>query len=223
MDNIRILIVDDHPLMREALKTALEDEKDLAVVAEASNGYEAISLVTSHHPDVVLMDLLMPGMDGLEAIARLVDADPNIKILAVTSLEDEEKVTSAIQAGALGYFPKTAPRSFLLEAIRRVADGVPYLPAGIAKKLFSGLRNMRANIPGRSAVDEPLTARQEEILALIGEGRSDQEIGKTLHLSDATVRSHVHHIVQRLGLKSRAQTVAYANGKMHEDDNREDG
>ncbi len=216
MDNIRILIADDHPLMREALKTALEDEKDMEVIAEASNGYEAISEVTVHHPDIVLMDLLMPGMDGLEAIARLVKADPNIKILVVTSLEDEEKVTSAIQAGALGYFPKTAPRSFLLEAIRRVADGVPYLPAGIAKKLFSGLRNMRANNPGRSAVDEPLTMRQEEILALIGEGRSDQEIGKTLHLSDATVRSHVHRIVQRLGLKSRAQAVAYANGKMHE-------
>jgi DNA-binding NarL/FixJ family response regulator len=218
MDNIRILIADDHPMMREALKTALEDEQDLMVVAEASNGYEAISLVEAHHPDIVLMDLLMPGMDGLEAIERLTSADPNIKILVVTSLEDEEKITSAIQAGALGYFPKTAPRSFLLEAIRRVADGVPYLPAGIAKKLFSGLRNMRTNLSGRSAVDEPLTLRQEEILALIGEGRSDQEIGKTLHLSEATVRSHVHRVVQRLGLNSRAQAVAYANGRRHEEE-----
>jgi DNA-binding NarL/FixJ family response regulator len=218
MDNIRILIADDHPMMREALKTALEDEQDLTVVAEASNGFEAISLVAAHHPDIVLMDLLMPGMDGLEAIERLTSADPNIKILVVTSLEDEEKITSAIQAGALGYFPKTAPRSFLLEAIRRVADGVPYLPAGIAKKLFSGLRNMRTNLSGRSAVDEPLTLRQEEILALIGEGRSDQEIGKTLHLSEATVRSHVHRVVQRLGLNSRAQAVAYANGRRHEEE-----
>ena len=217
MENIQILIVDDHPMMREALKTALEDEKDLTVVAEASNGIEAIAMVETHRPDIVLMDLLMPGMDGLEAIERLVDADPGIKVLVVTSLEDEEKVTAAIQAGALGYFPKTAPRSFLLEAIRRVADGVPYLPAGIAKKLFSGLRNMRTG-PSRSAVDEPLTARQEEILAMLGEGRADQEIGKTLHLSDATVRSHVHRIVQRLGLKSRAQVVAYANGKMADSD-----
>ena len=217
MDYIRILIADDHPMMREALKTALEDEKDMVVIAEASNGYEAISLVAVHHPDIVLMDLLMPVMDGLEAIARLVDADPDIKILVVTSLEDEEKVTSAIQAGALGYFPKTAPRAFLLEAIRRVADGVPYLPAGIAKKLFSGLRNMRTNHSGRSAVDEPLTMRQEEILAMIGEGHSDQEIGKALHLSEATVRSHVHRIVQRLGLKNRSQAVAYANGRISED------
>jgi DNA-binding NarL/FixJ family response regulator len=217
MDSIRILIADDHPMMREALKTALEDEKDLIIIGEASNGLEAIALAETHHPDVILIDLLMPGMNGLEAIARLVDTDPNTKILVVTSLEDEEKVTAAIQAGALGYFPKTAPRSFLLEAIRKVADGVPYLPAGIAKKLFSSLRNMKTTLPGRSAVDEPLTARQEEILALLGEGRSDQEIGKSLHLSDATVRSHVHRVLQRLGLKNRAQAVAYANGHHNEE------
>lgn len=217
MDNIRILIADDHPMMREALRTALEDESDLLVIGEASNGMEAIALAETHHPDVILMDLLMPGMNGLEAIAHLVEADPNIKILVVTSLEDEEKVTAAIQTGALGYFPKTAPRSFLLEAIRKVADGVPYLPAGIAKKLFSSLRNMKPVLPARSAVDEPLTARQEEILSLLGEGRSDQEIGGILHLSDATVRSHVHRVVQRLGLKNRAQAVAYANGRRDEE------
>jgi DNA-binding NarL/FixJ family response regulator len=217
MNNIRILIADDHPMMREALKTALMDESDLVVVGEATNGLEAISLVDAQHPDVVLMDLLMPGMDGLEAITRLVEADPGVKVLVVTSLEDEEKVTAAIQAGALGYFPKTAPRTFLLEAIRKVADGVPYLPAGIAKKLFHSLRNMRAAAPARSAVDEPLTGRQEEILSLLGEGRSDQEIGRILHLTEATVRSHVHRVVQRLGLKNRAQAVAYANGKRSEE------
>lgn len=218
MNSIRILIVDDHPMMREALKTALEEESDMEVVDEATNGLEAIALANLHHPDVILMDLLMPEMNGLEAISRLVDADANIKILVVTSLEDEEKVTAAIQAGALGYFPKTAPRAFLLEAIRRVADGIPYLPAGIAKKLFSGLRNMKTAVPDRSAVDEPLTARQEEILALLGEGNSDRAIGQALHLSEATVRSHVHRVLQRLGLKSRAQVVAYANGRRHEEE-----
>ncbi|HSQ39338.1 MAG TPA: response regulator transcription factor [Anaerolineales bacterium] len=217
MDRIRVLIVDDHPMMREALKTALEEESDMEVVDEAANGLEAIALANLHHPDVIMMDLLMPDMNGLEAITHLVEADANIKILVVTSLEDEEKVTAAIQAGALGYFPKTAPRAFLLEAIRKVADGVPYLPAGIAKKLFSGLRNMKTAVPGRSAVDEPLTARQEEILALLGEGHSDQAIGQALHLSEATVRSHVHRVLQRLGLKSRAQMVAYANGRRQEE------
>ena len=217
MDSIRVLIADDHPMMREALKTALEDEEDLVIVGEVSNGLEAIAMVETLNPDVVLMDLLMPGMSGLEAITHLVEADPNIKILVVSSLEDEEKVTAAIQAGALGYFPKTAPRPFLLEAIHKVADGIPYLPSGIAKKLFSGLRNMKSAAPTRSAVDEPLTARQEEILSLLGEGRSDQEIGGILHLSEATVRSHVHRVVQRLGLKNRAQAVAYANGRRDEE------
>ena len=211
MDKIRLLIADDHPMMREALLTALAEEADIEIVSEASNGIEALKLAEEYRPDVILMDLLMPGMDGLEAIGRILEANPQAKILVVTSLEDEDKVLAAVQAGALGYFPKTAPRLYLLEAIRKVADGIPYLPAGIAQKLFKGIRAMRA--PARSAVDEPLTTRQEEILALIGEGRSDQEIAKTLHLEEATVRSHVHNILQRLGMETRAQVVAYANGR----------
>jgi NarL family two-component system response regulator LiaR len=211
MDNIKILIVDDHPMMREALQTALADEPNLHVIGEASNGLEALQLVGKLEPDVVLMDLLMPGMDGLEAIAKLQESHPQVKIMVVTSLEDDEKILAAVQAGALGYFPKTAPRNYLLEAINKVADGVPYLPAGIAVKLFKGIREMRTPLPGRSAVDEPLTSRQEEVLILIGEGKTDQEIGEILHLTEATVRSHVHRILQRLGAENRAQAVAYAN------------
>jgi len=213
MDKIRLLIADDHPMMREALLTALTEETDMEVVGEASNGIEAIKLTKDCRPDVVLMDLLMPAMDGLEAIDRILESNPEAKILVVTSLEEEDKVLAAIQAGALGYFPKTAPRMYLLEAIRKVADGIPYLPAGIAQKLFKGIRAMKAPSPARSAIDEPLTSRQGEILALLGEGRSDQEIAKTLHLEEATVRSHVHHIIQRLGVENRAQVVAYANGR----------
>ncbi len=211
MDKIKILIADDHPMMREALATALEDEADLQVVGEANNGAEALELAEKLKPDVILMDMLMPEMNGVEAISKLQEAHPRIKIMVVTSLEDEEKVLAAVQAGALGYFPKTAPRSYLLEGIRKVADGVPYLPAGIAVKLFKGIREMNKPLAGRSAVEEPLTSRQGELLALIGEGRSDREISETLHLSEATVRSHLHHIQQRLGLDSRAQVVAYAN------------
>ncbi len=211
MDKIRIMITDDHPMMREALSTALSEEPDLEVTCQASNGMEAIKLAHECRPDVILMDLLMPGMSGLEAIAEICQADPQARILVFTSLEDEDKVLAAVQAGALGYFPKTAPRSFLLEAIRKVADGVPYLPSGIAVKLFKGIREMKSIPAGQSAADEPLTARQDEILALLGEGRSDQEIGKILHLSEGTVRSHVHNILQRLGLENRAQAVAYIN------------
>jgi len=209
MKKIKILIVDDHPMMREALVTALGDEADMKVVGEATDGAEGIKLAVECKPDVILMDLLMPGMGGLEAIARICEVIPDARIIVVTSLEDEDKILSAIQAGALGYFPKTAPRTFLLEAIRKVADGVPYLPSGIAVKLFKGIRGTKA-LGGRSAVDEPLTSRQDEILALIGEGRSDQEIAKVLHLEEATVRSHVHRILQRLGVENRAQAVAYA-------------
>jgi len=212
MDHIKLLIVDDHPMMREALVTALTEEKDMEVISEASSGIEGIKLAEECRPDVILMDLLMPGMDGLEAIGRILEASPQAKILVVTSLEDEDKILGAIQAGALGYFPKTAPRAYLLEAIRKVADGIPYLPSGIALKLFKSIRGMKVPSSGKSDIDELLTSRQEEILALLGEGRSDQEIAKTLHLEDATVRSHVHRILQRLGVESRAQAVAYANG-----------
>jgi DNA-binding NarL/FixJ family response regulator len=215
MKKIRFLIADDHPMMREALVTALAEEPDLELVGEASNGFEALELAQACKPDVILMDLLMPGMDGLEAISRILKADPHARVLVVTSLEDEDKVLAAIQAGALGYFPKTAPRHYLLEAIRKVADGIPYLPSGIALKLFKSVRSLRA--PARSAIDEPLTSRQEEILALLGEGRSDPEIARILHLEEATVRSHVHRILQRLGVENRAQAVAYANGRRPKD------
>jgi NarL family two-component system response regulator LiaR len=191
---------------------AFTDEPDLQVIGEASNGLEALARMGELQPDVILMDLLMPGMDGLEAIARIYTDNPQAKILVLSSMEDEERVLSAIRAGALGYFPKTAPRSYLLEAIRKVADGVPYLPAGIALKLFNGLRAQKTNSPV-SAAQEPITVRQKEILVLLGEGCTDEEIGKALHLGEATVRSHVHNILQRLGLETRSQVVAYANRK----------
>jgi two-component system, NarL family, response regulator LiaR len=208
---IKLLIIDDHPMMREALAMAFAGEKDMAVVGEASDGIEGMKLAVERDPDVILMDLLMPGMDGLQAIDGIIASKPDARILVVTSLEDEDKILAAIQGGALGYFPKSAPRPFLLEAIHKVADGIPYLAAGIALKLFKGIRAMKAPSSARSAIDEPLTSRQGEILALLGEGRSDQEIGKTLHLEEATVRSHVHRILQRLGVENRSQAVAYAN------------
>lgn len=198
-------------MMREALVTALEGEFDLIVIGEANNGAEALAMANKLKPDVILMDMLMPEIGGVEAIVKLRESQPQIKVMVVTSLEDEDKVLAAVQAGALGYFPKTAPREFLLEGIRKVADGVPYLPAGIAMKLFNGIRNMKQPLPGRSTADEPLTSRQEELLALIGEGRSDKDISGILHLSESTVRAHLYQIRQRLGLESRAQVVAYAN------------
>ncbi|MEP7134166.1 MAG: response regulator transcription factor [Chloroflexota bacterium] len=209
MEHIKILIVDDHPMMRDALQMSLVGEDDMQVIAEASNGVEALKLLGTLKPDVILMDLLMPEMDGLETIGRVIKLNSQAKIMVLSSMEDEERVVAAIQAGALGYFPKSAPRQYLLEAIRKVADGVPYMPAGITMKLFQGLRRIKTVPSFETQIT--LTQRQQEIIALLAEGKSDEEIGKTLHLSEATVRSHVHHILQRLGLETRAQAVAYAH------------
>jgi DNA-binding NarL/FixJ family response regulator len=216
MDKIRLLIIDDHPMMREALTTALAEEKDMDVIGEASDGLDGVKLVNECKPDLILMDLLMPNMDGLEAINRIMAENSQARILVVSSLEDEDKILAAIQSGALGYFPKTAPRAFLLEAIRKVADGVPYLPSGIAIKLFKGIRGMK--VSAKSVIDEPLTSRQEEILALMGEGHSDTAIASLLHIEESTIRSHVHRIIQRLGVETRAQAVAYANRRRKNQD-----
>jgi DNA-binding NarL/FixJ family response regulator len=211
MNKIKIIVADDHPLMRDALLLALEDDPALQVIGEAANGSEALKLAADLKPDLILMDLLMPGMGGLDAIAKLKETNPNIKALVVTSLEDEEKILAAVHAGALGFFPKSAPRSYLFEAIHKVADGIPYLPAGIALKLFSSVREMKMTPSDVNAADgEPLTVRQMEILELIGEGQTDNEIAKSLHLAANTVRSHVHQIIQRLGVRNRTQAVIYA-------------
>ena len=216
MNKIKILIADDHPLMREALRAAVEDEPDLQVVGEAADGREAVALARELDPDVILMDLLMPGMDGLEATATILAQQPEIKILTLTSLSTEDKVLAAVQAGALGYVTKEAPRAELLQAIRRLAAGEPVLPPEIALKLFSGIRRIKM-VPAEDDLTELLTPRQEEVLALLGEGRSDQEIAQTLHISEGTVRTHVHHILNRLGLENRTQAVAFANRRLETD------
>lgn len=215
MDHIKILIVDDHPMMREALQMALTGEADLQVIGEASNGVDALKLLETLKPDVILMDLLMPELDGLETIGRIIRLNPQAKILVLSSMEEEERIVSVIQVGALGYFPKTAPRQYLLEAIRKVADGVPYMPAGITMKLFQGLRRIKTVPSFESQIT--LTQRQQEILSLLAEGKSDDEIGKALHLQESTVRAHVHHILQRLGLETRSQVVAYAHKSRKEE------
>jgi len=209
MEYIKILIVDDHPMMRDALQMSLAGETDLQVIGEASNGIEALKLLETLKPDVILMDLLMPQMDGLETIGQIFKSNPHAKIMVLSSMEDEERVVSAVQAGALGYFPKSAPRQYLLEAIRKIADGVPYMPAGITMKLFQGMRRTKTVPSFETQIT--LTQRQQEILSLLAEGKPDDEIGKTLHLQESTVRAHVHHILQRLGLKNRSQAVAYTN------------
>ena len=207
MNIIKILIVDDHPMMRDALKMSLASEKDLKVIGEGNNGREALKLLETLMPDVILMDLMMPEMNGIEAIMQIFKSNPQARILVLTSMEDQEHVMTAIQAGALGYFPKTAPRQYLLEAIHKVADGVPYMPAGIAMQLFHGLRKTKT-VPQ----DDPqitITGRQREIMMLLAEGKTDEEIARILDLQESTVRAHLHQIGQRLGTENRSQIVTY--------------
>lgn len=206
---IKILIVDDHPMMRDALKMSLASEKDMKVIGECGNGREALKLLESLVPDVILMDLMMPEMNGLETIFQIIKTNSQARILVLTSMEDEEHVMTAIQAGALGYFPKTAPRQYLLEAIRKVADGVPYMPSGITLKLFEGLRKTKTVPQGDPQIT--ITARQREIMMLMAEGKTDEEIADMLSLQESTVRAHVHQIGQRLGTESRSQIVAYVH------------
>ncbi len=216
MHRIKILIVDDHPMMREALQTAFEGEDDLEMIGEAPDAIKALKMLETLKPDVIMMDMLLPGMSGLEAIEKIIETDPQAKILVLSSMEDEERIVSAIQAGALGYFPKTAPRTYLLDAIRKVADGVPYMPAGITLKLFHGLRKVKI-LPPIDDMQVSLTLRQQEILSLLSKGHSDDEIAKLLHLGESTVRAHIHHILQRLGLRTRVQAIAYAHQRLKTD------
>ena len=215
MDKIKILIVDDHPMMRDALKMAFETEDDLHVVGEASDPVEAFKLLKKLKPDVIIMDLLMPNMNGVDAIERIISDNPQARILVLSSMEDEERVLASIQAGALGYFPKTAPRQYLLEAIRKVANGLPYMPIGITLKLFKGLRRIKTATDSQITI----TTRQREIMILLAEGKTDQEIGRTLHLQESTVRAHIHHIQQKLGMENRFQVAAYVHKNLkHTDD-----
>lgn len=212
MNLIKILIVDDHPMMRDALKMSLASEKDMEVIGEGSNGKEALELLKSFVPDVILMDLMMPDMNGVEAITQIFKSNPRARILVLTSMEDEEHVTAAIQAGALGYFPKTAPRQYLLEAIRKVADGVPYMPVGITMKLFEGLRKTKTMPQGDPQIT--ITSRQREIMMLLAEGKTDEEMANILSLQESTVRAHIHQIGQRLGTENRSQIVAYVHNHL---------
>lgn len=210
---LRILIVDDHPLMREALRAAIEDEEDLLVAGEASNGLQAIEQATRLQPDVIVMDLFMPAMGGVEAIRSIREACPETHILTLTSSSDESLVLGAVEAGALGYLIKDTQRADLLNAIREVGQGNAFLPPQLARKLMEGMRRSRAQAVVTAEGDklvETLTEREREVLRLIGEGASNREIAAILFVTEGTVRTHVHHILNKLDLKNRNQAILYA-------------
>jgi DNA-binding NarL/FixJ family response regulator len=202
---IRVLVVDDHPLMRQAICTAITIEADIEVVGEARNGAEAVTQALALRPDVIVMDLLMPVKDGVQAIAEIRAADPEARILALTSSLDPDRIVATLEAGAQGYLFKDTQRDELLRAIRDVSQGLAFLPPPVASKLIARMRQPEAT-DGLAA----LTPREMEVLRLIGKGLSNREIAQSLVLSEATVRVHVHNILSKLGFEHRGQMIAFA-------------
>ncbi|MGE5619121.1 MAG: response regulator [Sphingomonadaceae bacterium] len=207
MARIRVLIADDHPVVREGLRALLSCHDDMEAVGEAADGQEAVSRARELRPDVVLLDLLMPGTDGISAIPGILQESPDTRILVLTSYAEDEKIISAIKAGALGYMLKESPPQELLKAIQDVARDEAPLPPAIAKKLISGFTRPQ-NPP--VAGGEPLSPREVEILAFLARGFTNREIAEALVISERTVHAHVSHILHKLRLPSRTQAALYA-------------
>jgi len=208
MDRIRVLIADDHPLFREGLHGLLESLPDTEVVGEATTGAEVVREAKTLQPDVILMDIKMPGINGIEATRQIVAASPHISILMVTMLEDDESVFAAMRAGARGYVLKGANQAEMLRAIRAVASGEAIFAPGIAKRVLSFFTAARPSVPAR--VFPELSERETELLALIAQGSTNQEIAEQLGLTLKTVRNHVSNIFSKLQVADRAQAVIRA-------------
>jgi DNA-binding NarL/FixJ family response regulator len=203
---IRVLLVDDHAVVRRGLRGFLELLGDLSVVGEAGNGLEAIEQVDRLLPDVVLMDLIMPELDGLGAIARIKSAHPEVEIVALTSFIEEEKVTTALEAGATGYLLKDADAEEVAGAIRAAHAGEVRLDPAVTRLLAQRMRERKQ----QPQPVEPLTERELEVLALLGKGYSNKEIATELVITERTARTHVSNILGKLGLASRTQAALYA-------------
>lgn len=208
MAPLRMLIADDHPLVRSGLRALLAAAEDMEVVGEAATGEEAVTLAASLQPDVIVMDLRMPGINGIEATRRLVQANPQIRILVVTLFEDDDSVFAALRAGARGYILKDANEVEVVRAIRAVSSGDAIFSATVAQRLidfFAFPRPVQAVLPFPD-----LTDREREILTLIAQGRSNTEIATRLVLSPKTVRNYVSNIFSKLQAADRAQAIIRA-------------
>ncbi len=203
---IRVLIADDHAIVRKGIRALLDTEPDITVVGEARNGGEAITQYQQLRPDVVLMDLVMPEIDGIVAIRHITARQPQANILVLTSFAADDKLLPAIKAGALGYLLKDSEPSELVQAIHQVHRGESSLHPLVARKLLQELSNPLERIPAA----DPLTDREIEVLRLVAQGQSNQEIAGELSISEATVRTHVSNILGKLHLASRTPAALYA-------------
>jgi len=201
MDKIRILIADDHPVVREGLSGMLAGQPDFEVIGLAADGDSAVKLHGSLAPDVTLMDLRMPGLDGVGAIKAILAQQPSSRIIVLTTYDSDADILRAIEAGATGYLLKDTPREELFRAIRAAARGDSVLAPAVAARLMTRMR---------APAEESLSAREIEVLQLVAQGASNREIGKSLHISTATVKTHLIHIYGKLGVDDRLAAVTTA-------------
>jgi DNA-binding NarL/FixJ family response regulator len=203
---VRILVVDDHWVVRAGVCALLEDAADIAVVGEAEDGARAVEEAQRLGPQVILMDLQLPSIDGVEAIRRILASQPEVGIVVLTGAGAEEEVLAAVEAGALGYLAKTSPKEEFLEAIRRVAHGEAWLPPRLARRLLAHLKPA----PAVAKAAKALTGREQEVLGLLAQGRSNREIACRLGVAEITVRTHVSRILGKLGVSNRVEAALHA-------------
>ena len=205
---IRVLLADDEAMIRAGLKAVLATDPGITVVAEAGDGREAVELATAHRPDVVLMDIRMPRLDGLAAAAELTGVVP---VVMLTTFDEDDYVARALADGASGFLLKAADPRELLIAVRAVADGAAYLSPRVAHRVIAGLRTGELTRPATARRKvEALTPRERDVLALVGRGLSNQEIGRELHLAEGTVKAHVTSILRSLDVQNRVQAAITA-------------
>jgi NarL family two-component system response regulator LiaR len=203
---IRVLIADDHAILRKGIRALLGTEPDIEVVGETADGLETVAQAEALRPDVILMDLVMPKMDGIEATRQIATQQPNVRILVLTSFAADDKVFPAIKAGALGYILKDSGPAELVQAIHQVYHGQPSLEPSIALKVLYELSHPSQQPP----TAEPLSGRELEVLRLLAQGKSNREIAERLLIAELTVRTHVSNILGKLHLASRTQAALYA-------------
>lgn len=209
MPSIRILLADDHTVVRDGLRALLERQSDMAVVAEAGDGRECVEVAAAHAPDVVLMDVAMPGMNGIEAARRIITANPRTAVVMLSMHSDESYVLRSLKAGARGYLLKDSPRADILAAVRAASQGRPFLSGKVSRILQEEyVRELESR--GLEDSYELLTDREREILQLLAEGRANKEVAALLNIGLTTVETHRGHILQKLSLHGTAELILYA-------------
>ena len=212
MRKLRLLLVDDQSLFREALRTLLGLQPDLEIVAEAENGERAVALAKAHRPDVILMDLRMPVLGGVEATRRIVAAQPSARVVVLTTFEEDEEIFAAMRAGAVGYLLKACSAEKLCEAVRAAAKGTAVLEPSVAARMMAELNRLSVRDGKRVSppLVDPLSEREVAVLKLLAEGCSNKEIGSRLNITEGTVKNHMTNVLGKLGVLDRTQAALRA-------------